>query len=48
MSLIGSPMSSISDGIKGYTIAEFASAMALMEIANATKPSAEMGQKEEK
>ncbi|KRR29178.1 hypothetical protein [Bradyrhizobium retamae] len=38
---------SINDGIKGYTIAEFASVMALMEIANTIHP-AEVGPKGKK
>ena len=39
---------SISDGIKKYTIAEFASVMALKEIANTVEAVAEVGLKVEK
>jgi len=39
---------SISDGIKKYTIAEFASVMALKEIANTVEAAAEVGLKVEK
>ena len=39
---------SISDGIKKYTIAEFASVMALQEIANTVGAAAELGLKVEK
>jgi hypothetical protein len=39
---------SISDGIKSYTIAEFSSVMALIEIANTVRAATELGPKAKK